>query len=88
MLDIYQWGSATLPVVYANEAARDALLGRMAKIHPVGKRVLRATFPELRKRYPSALALFDGWECNLKRSPAMLALGLAACIGHHPGRLD
>lgn len=78
MLDIYQWGSVTLAVVYTNAAARDALLGRMGKVAPVGKRLLRVTFTELRERHQYPHDLIDGWERNLKRSPAMLAIGMAA----------
>jgi hypothetical protein len=78
-LDIYKWGDVTLSVVYNSRNARNELIERMEKATvPVGERILKVSSAELRAMYPEQHRLFDGWERNLVKSKAMLALGLSA----------
>lgn len=77
-LDIYKWGNVTLSVVYTSRNARNELIERMEKTAPVGERLCKVSSEELRAMYPAQRALFDGWERNLVKSKAMLALGMSA----------
>jgi hypothetical protein len=79
-IDVYEWGTCTLSVVYNSRDARNALLDRMGGTGvKVGARIAKMSLDDAMFR--SHKAVIDGWKRNLsaRGGPgAMLALGLSA----------